>query len=500
MTEFTRVPSMRTSRFTARAIAVSLALVMWWVPASAQDPSLRRSPSLVEVSPNPAQEQHSKKEWPISYGARPLPLHRNHSFGTLSYRGAYFGKAGIELERRGSRTVEVGGVTQYRALGGGGVKSAPELENLYRAMFQWLPLPIVLLDERFFIVLANRAAAELLHLRKTAPVSFATVVRKRNAEDLIRDISANQVKVVQIDIKGTTRRPPRTLKITATRLQGRLGQPGSSRRLQSRSRVQEFRLLIIQEVTSEVILQEQLVEAERLAGMGQLAAGIAHELANPLASIASNLQYLRNSLPAGQNRSIREAVETTAERVDDMRELLTTLSSFTRRRHPRYELADFHDLIRRTLIFIAREAEDRHIRIVASFAPSGLSCQMDVRMMKQVLLNLLKNAMEAMPEGGRLEIRTEQSEASDDEPASALIELKDSGVGISETDLRKVFRPLFSTKPRGTGLGLPFCRQVIEEHGGEIRINSRKGSGTTVTFTIPIHEEPVSLEEQDSYS
>jgi signal transduction histidine kinase len=358
-------------------------------------------------------------------------------------------------------------------------------------MFQWIPVPIILLDERFFIVLANPAADELLHLRKTGSASFASVVRKANAEDLIRDISANQIKVVQIDVPGSTRRPPQTLKITARRLLW--GLPSSS---QSRARVQEFRLLMIQEVTSEVILQEQLVEVERLAGMGQLAAGIAHELANPLASIASNLLYLRNSLPAGQNDPIREAVETTVERVDDMRELLTTLSSFTRQRHPRYEPADLHDLIRRTLTFIARDAESRHIQILVSFAPLRLSCQMDVRMMKQVLLNLLKNAMEAMPEGGRLEIRTGLREASDGEPALAVIELKDSGVGISETDLRKVFRPLYTTKPRGNGLGLPFCRQVIEEHGGEIRINSRKGSGTTVTFSIPIHEQ-VPIEEQD---
>jgi len=375
--------------------------------------------------------------------------------------------------------------------------SGSEFENsLYRAMFRWLPLPIILLDERFFLVFANPAAAELLHLRKTGPLSFASVVRKKNAEDLIREISPNQVKVVQIDVPGSTHREPQTLKITARRLLRRLGLPHSSGALQSHSRVQEFRLLMIQEVTSEAILQEQLVEVERLAGMGQLAAGIAHELANPLASIASNLLYLRNSLPAGENGPVREAVETTAERVDDMRELLTTLSSFTRQPRPRYEVADLHDLIRRTLTFIAREAEDRHIQILVSFAPLALSCEMDVRMMKQVLLNLLKNAMEAMPGGGRLEIRTHQSEASDGEPALALIELKDSGVGVSETDLRKVFRPLYTTKPRGTGLGLPFCRQVIEEHGGEIRIHSRKGSGTTVTFTIPIHEQ-VPLEEQD---
>lgn len=375
--------------------------------------------------------------------------------------------------------------------------SGSEFESkIYRAMFQWLPLPVILLDHRFFIVFANRGAAELLHLRKTGPVSFGSIVRKRNAEDLIRDIGANQIKVVQIDVAGSAHRPPQTLKITARRLLCRSELPNSSTPLRSRSGVQEFRLLMIQEVTSEVILQEQLVEVERLAGMGQLAAGIAHEIANPLASIASNLLYVRSNLPAGENGQVLEALEATAERVDDMRELLTTLSSFTRQRQARYEVADFHDLIRRTLTFIGKEAEYRHIQILVSFAPSGLSCHMDVRMMKQVLLNLLKNAMEAMLRGGRLEIRTEQLEAGDGEPALAVVELKDSGAGISEADLRKVFRPLYSTKPRGTGLGLPFCRQVIEEHGGEIRINSRKGVGTSVIFTIPIHE-PGSIEEED---
>src|ERR1043166_6983583 len=89
--------------------------------------------------------------------------------------------------------------------------SGSEFENsIYWAMFQWIPVPIILLDERFFIVLANPAADELLHLRKTGSASFASVVRKANAEDLIRDISANQIKVVQIDVPGSTRRPPQT--------------------------------------------------------------------------------------------------------------------------------------------------------------------------------------------------------------------------------------------------------------------------------------------------
>jgi C4-dicarboxylate-specific signal transduction histidine kinase len=238
-------------------------------------------------------------------------------------------------------------------------------------MFQWLPVPIILLDEGFFIVLANVAAAKVLHLRKMGGLSFASAVRKRNAEDVIRDVGVNQVKVVQIDVPGSTRRAPQTLKITARRVLCRLGRQNASGRLPSRSRIQEFRLLMIQEVTSEVLLQDQLVEVEKLAGMGQLAAGIAHELANPLASIASNLLYVRNSLPAGETGPIREAVETTAERVDDMRELLTTLSSFTRQRHPRYETADFHDLIRRTLTLLPEKPKIGTSRYLSRSLPLG---------------------------------------------------------------------------------------------------------------------------------
>jgi signal transduction histidine kinase len=136
--------------------------------------------------------------------------------------------------------------------------------------------------------------------------------------------------------------------------------------------------------------------------------------------------------------------------------------------------------------FIAQDAARRRVDLALSLAPYPLACEMDVRVIKQVLLNLLKNAMDAMPDGGRLEVRTLMQPPAGDEPANVLIEVEDTGVGIEEADLRKVFRPLFSTKPRGAGLGLSFCRQAVEEHGGRVRLFSRgRGRGTLALVSLP---------------
>jgi signal transduction histidine kinase len=309
---------------------------------------------------------------------------------------------------------------------------------------------------------------------------FPSVVRQRGIADLIRDFGGKQTKIIEATLPGRRWRSPLILRIIMRRVIRRPRSAGL------RFPIQEFRLLVLEDITEKVAMEDQLVQAEKLAAMAQLARGVAHEIANPLTSIASNLMFVRDRL--GKDEAALQALDVTAERLGDMQQLLQTLSGFTRPAQPRYELADVHELIRGAVNFIAKDAEARTIQLSASFAPMKLQCEMDVRVIKQVFLNLLKNAMEAMPEGGRLEIRTWSQSATDNESAVAVIEIVDTGDGISDDDLRRVFRPLYSTKPTGAGLGLPFCRQAIEEHGGEIHLTSRKGSGTTVTLSIPVHQ------------
>jgi len=231
-----------------------------------------------------------------------------------------------------------------------------------------------------------------------------------------------------------------------------------------------------------------LVETEKQAAMGQLAAGILHEVANPLMSLGSNLIYVRGVLSQLDNADIATALDVSLEQLEQMRQLLGTLSGLPGRPAPRYEAADVHELVRRCVTFVAKEAERRHVALGVHFAAGTVSCEIDARLIKQVLLNLLKNAMEAMPHGGRVDVTT-RCTPDERTPHSVTIEIADTGVGIPESDLRKVFRPLFSTKARGAGLGLSFCRQAVEEHGGEIRLNSRgNGRGTVAVVTLPVRQ------------
>jgi signal transduction histidine kinase len=171
-----------------------------------------------------------------------------------------------------------------------------------------------------------------------------------------------------------------------------------------------------------------------------------------------------------------------------MRQLLGTLSHLPGRAAPRYQIGDLHQLIRQCAAFVAKDAERRGVSMRMALSPAATMCEMDLRLIKQVLVNLLKNAMEAIHDGGRITIRTWQATA-EGEADSVLIEIADTGVGIAECDLRFVFRPLFTTKRGGAGLGLSFCRQAVEEHGGAIRITTGgKDHGTTVCVSLPLRQ------------
>jgi len=350
----------------------------------------------------------------------------------------------------------------------------------------------MLLDEQRRIVLLNRAAAGLFggaadQMRGRVITDF---VPRATVEQLFADVGSKRTRMIETCVPAPrAAAAQRTLKISAVRMAewGAVG--AASRPGVAQPRKREFRLLVLEDVSDRALLEQQLVDTEKQSGMAQLAAGILHEVTNPVASIGSNLEYVRASLSHSAAPDVRTALDASLEELDRMRQLLGTLSVFPGRAAATYELADVHDLIQRCLTFVARDAERRGIRTSMSCPEGPMPCEMDARLIRQVLLNLLKNAMEAMPRGGRVELRTSVRSAGAHGPASIAIDITDTGVGIAESDLRKVFRPLFSTKPRGTGLGLSFCRQAVEEHGGEIRVTSAgRGLGTTVTLSLPVRQ------------
>jgi signal transduction histidine kinase len=348
---------------------------------------------------------------------------------------------------------------------------------------------VLLLDPHLRVVMANRAASCLFRTPadRLRGLPISALIPHLDLSGLLGEFGSRHARVIETSLPSARRgEMASVLRISATRVAIVSAHLGET---QGQLDPREFRLLVLEDVSDKAVLEQQLVETEKQAAVGQLAAGILHEVNNPLASIGSNLLFIQQAIGGSASPAVAQALEVTLEQLNQMRQLLGTLSGVPGPVTPRFETADLHEVVRRSLTFIAMEAERRRIRLTVAFAPQPLICEMDVRITKQVLLNLFKNAMEAMPDGGRLEVRTSYRDATPAESAAIVVEVADTGVGILASDMRKVFRPLYSTKPRGAGLGLSFCRQAIEEHGGEIRLRPRVGErGTVAIVSLPVQQ------------
>jgi signal transduction histidine kinase len=248
-------------------------------------------------------------------------------------------------------------------------------------------------------------------------------------------------------------------------------------------------MIILEDVSENMKFEEQLVESERLAGMGLLARSVAHELGNPLSIMSSTLQYIKDSLMDSGSQSISEAIETIKDSVDNMHKTLRSLSEFPGTKHPQFELVDITYVVSQIVSFIYREAETHNI-VTHLYPDENLpKCQIIVREIKQVILNLCKNAIEAMPNGGELQVEIHKTLL--DKENGIQIVITDTGIGIDPSALKYIFRPLYTTKPGGMGLGLSFCRRVIEEHGGEVTVKSQIGKGSSFTISIPARQRMV---------
>jgi len=232
--------------------------------------------------------------------------------------------------------------------------------------------------------------------------------------------------------------------------------------------------------------QRQLFHSEKLAALGKLSAGIAHEIRNPLTSIKILIHSLADEMATEASRQKDLAViETEIERVN---KIIRQFLEFARPRPPSLELMDVHQVLEETLALLVYELEGRGISLERHYASALPPIPMDREQMKQVFLNLILNAIQAMVRGGRLKIATlvRPRDSRPGETPRVEIDIEDTGPGMSEEVESKIFEPFFSTKEEGIGLGLPIAQRIIEEHGGEIRVISRMGEGTTFTVALPV--------------
>jgi PAS domain S-box-containing protein len=231
-------------------------------------------------------------------------------------------------------------------------------------------------------------------------------------------------------------------------------------------------------------MSQQLWQAAKLAAVGELAASIAHELNNPLAIVSLRVESLLGQTAADDPR--RRGLEIVEQEVERMANLVANLLQFSRRGQPRVSTLDVSEDLVKTLELVHHHLRTRRIKVVQEFAPDTPVIQADRQQLRQVFLNLLTNASDAMPDGGTLTVRVARG-SLDGRPGLEL-EFSDTGVGIAPENLPKVLEPFFTTKEegKGTGLGLAICRRAVQEHNGTIQVSSELGKGTSVRITLPL--------------
>ena len=227
-------------------------------------------------------------------------------------------------------------------------------------------------------------------------------------------------------------------------------------------------------------LQERVKRSERLAALGSLAAGVAHEIRNPLSSIKGFAQFfLKKNSPGSTDYKYSEVMIKEVERLN---RVISNLLDFAKPKEPLKEKTSIVDLIRHSIELIHDDARAKRIQVIEATEEDIPPLDLDRDQMTQVLLNIELNGLDAMKKGGKLFIRGLRN----DERKAAIVEIEDTGKGIPESELPRIFDPFYTTKKKGTGLGLAIAHRIVENHGGTLSVESTKGTGTTFRIALPI--------------
>jgi PAS domain S-box-containing protein len=238
-------------------------------------------------------------------------------------------------------------------------------------------------------------------------------------------------------------------------------------------------LVLIQDITEMKRMEERMMHSEKLSALARISAGVAHEIGNPLTSISSYVQILREM---DHDEFTKESLDTIAKHINRIADIVRQMSSFSKTRTTDLRHADIQDLVRQTLDLVKYDKRMKHITIGIDI-PTGLPIvSVDETQLIQVLMNIILNAADAMPNGGNLDI------AAQDMGSELEVSIADTGTGISPEYIEKIFDPFFTTKEMGTGLGLAVSYNIIKSYQGDILVESRPEGGTIFKVRLPYYE------------
>jgi signal transduction histidine kinase len=245
-------------------------------------------------------------------------------------------------------------------------------------------------------------------------------------------------------------------------------------------------------IQRDMILKDrQIMQSEKLASLGQLAAGIAHEIRNPLGIISGSAETLLKQSDPETQREMAEYIVEESERLNSM---IGNFLNFARPKDLRLQSCDLVEVLSRTLQLIKPQARSHNVEIVSSIPDEPFLVRIDPGQIQQAIMNIALNALEAMPQGGVCDVALSKNGKN-----RVMIRWSDTGPGVSTENLPSIFDPFFTTKDKGTGLGLSIAHTIIEKHGGTISVSARPEKGTTFVINLPYEADHGHEAEADSH-
>ena len=357
------------------------------------------------------------------------------------------------------------------------LKEKDASESYLHCILNSLTAGVIVIDRKNRITSFNRAAEQLTGFK--AMRAMGKTLKYVFESDFFEELDLHLLSVaetgeaVQFETEMHVKKGNRYVSVCISPLQNKEGEKHGI-------------ALTLQDITRMKRLEERANRAGRLAAMGEMAANIAHEIRNPLGSIelfASLLKKDLENLP-----DAKALVEHISSGVTSINNIVSNMLLFIKpQQMPDFKVLDIEQLINDSLCFTDHMIRSiNSINVVTEFLPSSLTVYGDRELLKQVVLNIVLNAIQAMPGGGRLVISVKRIKTRPGDPDLAEIKFADTGKGISKADIPMVFDPFFSTKKKGTGLGLAIVHNIVKLHNGTIDISSTKGKGTVCVIRLPV--------------
>jgi PAS domain S-box-containing protein len=349
------------------------------------------------------------------------------------------------------------------------LREKQEAQNYLRTILERLPCGVFVLDKRGGLALCNPMASEVLE----QPLQNADS-RKRirpflsaGMRDCLTASVSSGAQKTEVEISFSRGKKERILATSGTPLTDDAGSRTGT-------------LHIIRDITEVKALQEENKRIERLSAMGEMAAELAHEIRNPLGSIELFSSLLVRDLEGDPKRW----AENIRIGIRSLNTIVSNMLHFAKPASPAFTDVDVHEIILEVVAFTDPIMHQRQVSVQTDLEAGTPIIAGDRELLKQMMLNLVFNAMKAMPSRGSLTIRTRNVRAGKEaaRPSMLEIQIRDTGIGIPEKHLRRIFDPFFTTNKNGTGLGLSVVHQIVERHSGKIRVSSRVNRGTTFTF------------------